>query len=46
VQQDDEGSSMMHEASGWMGGWMWFWPVVGVLLVALLVVGISKSVKK
>ena len=27
---------------GWMGGGMWIWTVIGVLLVVLLVVAINK----
>ena len=30
----------MHD--GWMGGGMWIWTVIGVLIVVLLVVLISK----
>jgi len=40
----------MNHASGWMTGWsgggMWVWPVVGVLLIVLLVIVISKASKK
>ena len=43
----------MHNANGWMGGingWMgggmWLWTVIGVLLVVLLVVAISKLSKQ
>jgi hypothetical protein len=32
--------------SGWMGGGMWVWTVIGVLVVALLVVLITKLSKK
>jgi uncharacterized membrane protein len=32
--------------SGWMGGGMWIWTVIGVLVVVLLVVVISKQSKK
>jgi len=32
--------------SGWSGGGMWLWPVIGVLVVVLLVVVISKLSKK
>ena len=32
--------------NGWMGGGMWIWPVIGILLVVLLVVAISKLLKK
>jgi hypothetical protein len=27
---------------GWMGGGMWLWTVIGVLVVVLLVVAINK----
>jgi hypothetical protein len=37
---------MMNHADGWMGGGMWVWTVVGVLVVVLLVVVISKLSKK
>ncbi|MDA3797927.1 MAG: hypothetical protein PF692_02485 [Kiritimatiellae bacterium] len=37
---------MMNHANGWMNGWtggvMWFWPVIGILVVVLLVVVIIK----
>ena len=43
----------MHNANGWMGGingWMgggmWLWTVIGVLVVVLLVVAISKLSKQ
>jgi len=32
--------------SGWMGGGMWLWTVIGVAVVVLLVVVISKMSKK
>jgi len=32
--------------NGWMGGGMWLWTVVGVLVVVLLVVAINKLSKK
>jgi hypothetical protein len=31
---------MMHD--GWMGGGMWLWTVIGVLVVVLLVLVIAK----
>jgi hypothetical protein len=31
---------------GWMGGGMWLWTVIGVLVVVLLVVLIMKVSKK
>jgi uncharacterized membrane protein len=36
----------MNHTNGWMGGGMWIWTVVGVVVVALLVVVISKLSKK
>ena len=33
---------MMNHGYGWVGGGMWFWPVIGVLLLVLLVILISK----
>jgi hypothetical protein len=32
----------MNHMGGWMGGGMWLWTVIGVLLVVLLVVAIIK----
>jgi uncharacterized membrane protein len=32
--------------SGWMGGGMWIWTVIGVLVVILLVVVINRQSKK
>ena len=32
--------------NGWMGGGMWLWTVIGVLVVVLLVVLINKVSKK
>ncbi len=32
--------------NGWMGGGMWGWTVIGVLVVVLLIVVISKLSKK
>jgi hypothetical protein len=32
----------MNHIGGWMGGGMWLWTVIGVLLVVLLVVAIGK----
>ena len=37
---------MMNHAYGWMGGGMWIWMVIGVLVVVLLVVMINKQSKK
>jgi len=32
----------MNQMDGWMGGGVWIWPVIGVLVVVLLVVVIIK----
>jgi len=32
--------------SGWMGGGMWIWTVLGIVVVVLLVIVISKLFKK
>jgi len=37
---------MMNHTDGWMGGGMWIWTVIGVLVVVLLVVVIIKLTKK
>ena len=37
---------MMNYAHGWMGGGMWIWIVISVLLVVLLVVLINKLSRK
>lgn len=37
---------MMNHTDGWMGGGMWIWPVIGVLVVILLVVAIVKLSRK
>lgn len=49
--QRDERSFLMNHGDGWMyGGWMgggmWMWMVIGVLVVVLLVVAIIKMSKK
>jgi uncharacterized membrane protein len=36
----------MHDTHGWMGGGMWLWTVIGVLVVILLFVLINKLSKK
>ncbi len=36
----------MMNTDGWMGGEMWVWTVVGVLMVVLLIVVIIKLTKK
>jgi heme exporter protein D len=37
---------MMNYGDGWMGGGMWVWTAIGVLVVALLIVAIGKMSKK
>ena len=37
---------MMNQTDGWMGGGMWIWTVIGVVVVVLLVVVINKLSKK
>ena len=48
--QPNESIYMMNNTNGWMGGWagggMWLWTVIGVAVVVLLVVLISKLSKK
>ena len=44
--QRDTRGFMMNQTGGWMGGGMWLWTVIGVLVVVLLVVAISKLSKK
>lgn len=36
----------MNNTSGWMGGGMWLWTVIGLLVIVLLVVVIGKQSKK
>ncbi len=46
--------NMMNQSGGWMGGWadgwmgggMWLWTVVGILVIVLLVVVISRLINK
>jgi uncharacterized membrane protein len=48
-QRIEKGSIMNHSngwMSGWMGGGMWVWTVLGVVVVVLLVVVIGKLAKK
>jgi hypothetical protein len=37
---------MMNQSYGWMGGGMWIWTVIGVLVVVLLVVVINTQSRK
>jgi hypothetical protein len=41
---------MMNHTDGWMGGWagggMWAWTLIGVVVVVLLVVAVSKLSKR
>jgi hypothetical protein len=39
-------SSVMNHSGGWMGGGMWIWTLIGVLVVVLLVVVINKQSRK
>jgi hypothetical protein len=36
----------MHYGNGWMGGAMWLWTLIGVLVVILLVVLIARVSRK
>ncbi len=36
----------MNHMDGWVGGGMWIWTVIGVLVVVLLIVVISKQSNK
>ena len=48
--QRSERNYMMNNTNGWMSGWsggrMWVWPVIGVAVVVLLVVIIMNQSKK
>jgi len=41
---------MMNQTDGWMSGWMgggmWIWTVIGLLVVVLLIVVINNLTKK
>ena len=37
---------MMNNGYGWMGGGMWLWTLIGVLVVVLLAVLINKVSRK
>jgi hypothetical protein len=37
---------MMNHADGWTGGGMWIWTVIGVAVVVLLVVVVTKLSKR
>ena len=37
---------MMNNTDGWMGGGMWIWTVIGVLVTVLLVVVIINQSRK
>ncbi len=49
-KQRNDRNFMMNHTNGWMSGWsgggMWLWSVFGLVIVALLVVVISKLSKK
>jgi len=40
------GQGGMNHTNGWMGGGMWLWTAIGILVVVLLVVLISKLSNK
>ena len=40
------GTGWMGGMNGWMGGGMWLWTVIGVLLVVLLAVAIGKLARR
>jgi len=42
----NERGLMMNHTDGWMGGGMWIWTVIGVLVVVLLVVVTNKLSKR
>jgi hypothetical protein len=48
--QRNERNYMMNNTNGWMSGWsgggMWLWAVIGVAVIVLLVVVIGKLSKK
>jgi uncharacterized membrane protein len=46
IMDHADGGSMMNHTGGWMGGGMWLWTVIGVLVVVLLVVMIIKVSRK
>jgi hypothetical protein len=43
-------TDMMNHSNGWIGDWMgggmWLWTVIGVVVIVLLVVGINKLSRK
>ena len=39
-------NNMMNYTNGWMDGGMWIWTVIGVLVVVLLVIVITKLSNK
>ena len=42
----NETGTLMHYTNGWMGGGMWVWTVIGVLVVGLLAVVIGKQFRQ
>ncbi len=48
--QRSEKNNMMNHTDGWMSGWlgggMWIWSVIGVTVVVLLAVVIGRMSKK
>lgn len=43
---NNSGGWMDGGMSGWMGGGAWFWPVAGVIMVALIVFLVVRLTKK
>jgi uncharacterized membrane protein len=44
--QHNERNLVMNHTDGWMGGGMWIWTVIGILVVVLLVVVITRLSNK
>jgi uncharacterized membrane protein len=42
-EQNNKGDVMMHDM---MGGMMWLWMIIGILVIVLLVVVIAKLLKR
>jgi uncharacterized membrane protein len=50
LAEQDQRNFMMNNTYGWMGGWMsggmWLWTAIGVAVVVLLLVVMSRYPKK